>query len=327
VADDRLPTDEMPPDVPNVGGMALVEGVMMRGPERWAAAVRRADQSIDVVSGTVPGWSRRAARWPLLRGIAALAEAMSVGVRVLLWAGAVHENDRRPETAPAAPDVRSIRIGPALVPALAIAIGLFFVLPAGAATLLAGQASSGAFNAVETVVRLVVLVAYLAAVRHIPSVRRVFSYHGAEHKTVAHFESVQRAEALSVDGARSCSTRHQRCGTTFLLVVVALSSLAHLAVGKPSLPLLLASRAVLVPFVAAVAYELITYLARRPGGWRSAVLSPGLALQALTTAEPADDQLEVAIVALTHALEGGDGQPVRLASAVRTVQGPPIRAA
>jgi uncharacterized protein YqhQ len=322
------------PDAPaldTVGGMALVEGVMMRGPRRWAAAVRRADRSIEVVEGDVPGWSRRAARIPLVRGVAALADAMSVGVRVLLWSGELHERERRAEpgaTVPAAtPDIRAMRIGPALVPALAITIALFFVLPAGLATLLAGSAGPTAFNAVETGIRLVVLVGYLAAVRHIPDVRRVFEFHGAEHKVVAHYEDVGDRSGLTAAGAKRCSTRHQRCGTTFLLVVVMLSGIAHLALGKPSLPVLLASRAVLVPLMAAIAYELVTWVARRPAGLRRAVIAPGLVLQGLTTAEPDEDQLEVAIVALQRALEPVEAdRTVRLATPPRTMRPTPVPA-
>ena len=320
-------SDAAPPaaPLPTVGGMALVEGVMMRGPQRWAAAIRRSSGEIEVIGGDVPGWSRRAAAIPLVRGVAAIADAMALGVRVLLWSGDRHERDRRGLAAREGA-LASIRIGPALVPALAITIALFFLLPAGLATLAAGDVAPAAFNAVETGIRLVVLVAYLVLVRQLRDVRRVFEHHGAEHKAVAAYEHLGGAGELSVPAVQACSTRHLRCGTTFLLVVVVLSGLVHLLVGHPSLPVLLVSRALLVPLVAAVAYELVTWVARRPEGRRRAVLVPGLGLQGLTTAEPSDDQVELAIVALQHALAPA-AATVQLAAAPRTLHAGPVAAA
>lgn len=291
-----------------VGGMAIIEGVMMRGPERWAAAVRRRDGSIDTIEGAVPSWAARWERIPLARGIATLAESLAVGARVLVWSAQLSDLDRFGARAPRggqapASDSAALRkrpVWPIVAPALLIATALFFVTPAAIAHLAVGADGSVAFTAVESLVRVAVVVGYIAAIRLLPDVRRLFAYHGAEHKAVAAFESGDR---LTVDAARAASTRHVRCGTTFLLVVVVVASVAHVLIGAPALPILLGSRALVVPLAAAVAYEAFRVAAEHPERAAArALLGPGLALQALTTDEPSDEQLEVALVALEAAL-------------------------
>lgn len=278
-----------------VGGMALVEGVLLRGGDRWAAAARLPDGAIVVRTGAVPGWSARWSSTPLVRGPVALAEALSLGVRALLWSGDLQAPPGRGRGG----EVTKGQVVAALVPGLAVTISLVFALPALAAHGVAGEASALVRSWVEGVARVAVLLAYLGAVGRLELVRRVFRYHGAEHRVVALHEA---GGPRSVAAARVQPTQHGRCGTTFLAVVVAVTTVTHLAafpLVDAGLGLTLAARLALVPLVAAVAYEALTAANARPDRpWARAVLAPGLALQRLTVGEPDDDQLEVALAAL-----------------------------
>jgi uncharacterized protein YqhQ len=203
-------------------------------------------------------------------------------------------------------------VAAALVPGLAVTIALVFLLPATAARLLTGSASPTTAAFVEALARLVILAAYLAGVGRLPMIRRVFAYHGAEHQVVALHES--GSGERSVAAARQQPTHHARCGTTFLAVVVGVTSLAHLASAPLhglSLPALLGARLLLVPLLASMAYEVLTAANKhRHRRLARVVLVPGMALQSLTVAPPDDDQLEVAIVALDAALEPAAVAPV-----------------
>jgi uncharacterized protein YqhQ len=269
--------------------MAVIEGVLMRGPERWAVAVRRPDGSIAVDSGEAPEWSQRWAQVPFARGIAALADSLSLGVRALGWST---------EVSGKAEPGRKLRVVPTAALAVVLAAGLFFVLPAATARLLVGAGAATGW--VEAGVRLSVFVGYLALVGRLPDIARVFAYHGAEHMAVSAHES---GGALDVASARRYGTRHPRCGTTFMLVVVFGAACVTVMLGELPWAKLIASRLLLVPVMASVAYELLrlaaTRLDRPVVRW---LLAPGLALQSLTTRPPDDDQLEVALVALRTAL-------------------------
>ena len=301
-------TDE--PSARPVGGMAIIEGVMMRGADRWAAAVRRPDGEIELATGPLPGWAARYERVPFARGIATLAESFTIGVRALVWSGALADPRA---TAPVVAPAR-IRVAHLVLPALAMATGLFFLLPAAVAHLVASLTTEAVFGITETVARLATVVGYLLLIGRLPDVRRLFAYHGAEHKAVAAHES---GDALTVDAARAHSTRHSRCGTTFLLVVIAIASLLHLAITSHDPVVIGASRVALVPVVAAIAFEVLRAAAANPTrAMARALLRPGLALQSLTTAEPDDEQLAVALAALTAALAPAERlAPVSVSSA------------
>jgi uncharacterized protein YqhQ len=269
--------------------MAVIEGVLMRGPERWAVAVRRTDGTIAVSAGEAPSWSQRWSLVPFARGIAALGESLSLGVRALGWSAQVSGR---------ADPNRPLRVVPTAALAVVLAAGLFFVLPAAVARLVVGAGASAGW--VEAVARLSIFLGYLAAVGRLPDVARVFAYHGAEHMAVSAHEA---GGPLDVASARRYGTRHPRCGTTFMLVVVVGAAFATVALGDLPWAKLVASRLLLVPVMAAIAYEILraaTALQRFAAV--RVVLAPGLALQALTTRQPDDDQLEVALVALREAL-------------------------
>ena len=281
--------------------MAIVEGVFLRGPDRWAAACRRPDGDVAVVAGPLPAWYRQWSAIPLARGIVALAESLSLGVRALVWSGGLQRTDNgggHPSR------VARRHLLANLLPALVLSIGLFFAGPAAAAHALAGSAGALTAALAETGLRIALVIAYLVGVGRIADARRLFQYHGAEHQVVALHEA---GLVPSVEAARSQPRSHPRCGTTFFVIVVFVSAIAHagLAVfGSAPLPALLAGRIALVPLAAAVAYEVLSLIGRTASSspFRSA-LRPGLSLQALTVREPDDRQLEVALLALAAATE------------------------
>ena len=286
-------------DERRVGGMAIVEGVFLRGPDRWAAASRRPDGEVAVVTGSLPVWYRRWSGVPLARGVVALAESLSLGVRALVWSGGLQ---RGAPTAGHPSRVARRHLLANLVPALVISIALFFAAPAAAAHALAGSAGALPAALVETALRIALVLAYLAGVGRLAEARRLFGYHGAEHQVVALHEA---GLVPGVDAARSQPRSHQRCGTTFFVIVVFLSAIAHAglaAFGSAPLGALLAGRVALVPLAAAAAYEVLLVVGRAaptsPVRW---LLRPGLSLQALTVRAPDDRQLEVALLALAAA--------------------------
>lgn len=285
------------PSPVSLGGQAVLEGVMIRGPRWVGTAVRLPDGAIaeEVLHRPSLLVRRRWARLPVVRGAVVLWEALVLGTRALAFSAsqAVQGELGRPLSG------REVGLGLGL--GLVLAVGLFFVLP----TVLVRWVDPGwgaiSFNLVEGLVRTGVLVLYVAVVGLLPDVRRVFMYHGAEHKVVNAWE---RGVPLVVEEVQRQSRFHPRCGTSFLLVVVLVAVVVFSLLGKPPLWGRVASRVALVPLIAGVAYEVIRAGARFP--WFRPVVLPGLWLQRLTTREPDDGQVEVAIRALRAVLERED---------------------
>jgi uncharacterized protein YqhQ len=294
------------------GGQAILGGVMMRGATTWAAAVRKPDGSIATTGGAVPTWSRRWNRIPVARGVVALVESLRLGAKALEWSGQESElggpggpgpGGRVGPADPAEPRSRILdRI--VTVVGVALILGVFFVLPGVAAKPLPGVHSGLTLSLAEGAIRIALLVGYIGVLGLIPDLRRVYEYHGAEHKAVTALEA---GADLTPESVQRFTTRHPRCGTTFLLVVMVVAVLAHTLVGRPSLGVLLLSRVLLIPVVAGVSYELIKAAAAHVDNrWVARLLAPGLALQRLTTREPTADQVAVAIVALTLVLDADE---------------------
>lgn len=273
------------------GGQAVIEGVLMRGPGWWACAARRLDGGIVLLEEPLRSrlYTSRVWRQPFLRGIAGLAEMLHLGMRALSWSAGLHAEDQHVQLSP-----RAMRTSMAV--SVVVALLLFVGLPLGAAGLLHHGERGLAFGVIEGVARGLVLLGYLVAIGMAPPIRRLFEYHGAEHKTINCFE---QGHPLDVDHVRGASRLHPRCGTGFI-VVVAFVGLAVLApLSALPVPLLVASRLVLIPVIAAVSYEGIKLLTRIRGTLVGRVLLvPVLATQRLTTREPDDSQIEVAIAAL-----------------------------
>jgi uncharacterized protein YqhQ len=274
-----------------VGGQAVIEGVMMRGERTWAVAVRRPDGGIEVAVNDTPGWSDRWSKFPLARGVVTLAESVSLGMKALSFAAAASPDD---EEKPGKGEMAG-----GIVMALVLFVGLFILAPALLARA-SGFRGSIAFNAFEGAIRIALFLGYIIAIGRVPDIRRVFEYHGAEHKSIAAYEN---GVELTTTNAQRFSTEHVRCGTNFLLTVMVLTIVCYSVFGRPGLALLLLSRAVLIPVIAGLAYELIRLAARNMHRrWVRALMRPGLLLQRLTTREPSDDQVEVALTALRAAL-------------------------
>lgn len=277
------------------GGQAVLEGVMMRGRDQMAVAVRRPDGSIAMMTEALDPriFSGRLARTPFLRGVVMLWEMMSLGVKAMGFSARVASGEEDKSS--------SADLGVTVALSLLFSVVLFFLVPLGITSLLDPLLPTDLLkNSFEGLVRLGVLVLYIAAIGRMPEIRRVFGYHGAEHKTVNAYEA---GAELTTEEVSRYSTRHPRCGTGFLLFVVLVSVFVFALTGWPSLWVRVLLRIVLVPVIASIAYELIRLGARY---YHYApvrlLLAPSLAMQGLTTREPEPDMLEVAIVALQQVL-------------------------
>ncbi|HKF17963.1 MAG TPA: DUF1385 domain-containing protein [Candidatus Dormibacteraeota bacterium] len=282
------------------GGQAVIEGVMMRGRRHYAVAVRvpitreiRMDRgALTAALYTHPVW-----KLPFLRGLALLVEQLHLGTRSLSWSAQVNAG---------AQDIRIGRreVAISLTVAVVLSVGLFFGLPLLGASLAIHRSNSFLFVLVEGVIRVALVLAYLSLIALVPDVRRVFQYHGAEHKTINAYEA---GWPLEVPAVRRASVLHPRCGTGFLLVVLVVSILLFslVAVFNPNWFWLITSRVLGIPVIAGVGFEAIRFMARhRYHPVVRVLLLPVLYTQRFTTREPNDDMLEVAIAALNAAREG-----------------------
>lgn len=270
----------------------------MRVGEQVAVAVRSPDGSVIIQRETlVPLATRyRPLAWPVLRGSAALVESLSVGVRALMFSANAQAETPEEEMSP-----RDM-IG-AVGFAVVLAVGLFILLPTVLASLASRFVVQGLLlNLVEGGIRLAVVVAYIAAIGFMPDITRVYQYHGAEHKVIRAWE-IQGAP-VTADRARPQPMWHVRCGTSFILMVAVISILLFSLFGWPSIIGRIAIRLVMLPVVAGVAYELIILASRSQHPGVRLLVLPGVLMQRLTTREPDDEQLEVAIKALHECLEG-----------------------
>ncbi len=308
------------------GGQALLEGVMIRGQKAMAIAVRAPSGEIVLREEQLPQPSHSWKRWPFFRGVFGLWDTLNLGVRAIIFSGNVALGES--EKAPEAPGVLTAEaeVDPAPPPSkdkynklgagetagvvafsLIVAVGLFFLLPRLLIRLIERAVTVGWLQVLlEGAVRLGIVLGYLAAVSLLPDLKRVFAYHGAEHKTV---NALEAGAPLDVEGVRPFSTAHTRCGTAFLLLVVVLA--VPIFAPLSGLPLVwqLLSRIVLVPVVAAVAYEVMRLGAEHADKpVVRALLAPALLLQRLTTRQPDDRMLEVAIAALKKAMEIDQGE-------------------
>jgi uncharacterized protein YqhQ len=280
-----------------VGGQAVLEGVMMRGPSTWAVAVQPpAPAPLEVRSFPLVGWSgrRRITRRPVVRGVVALADSLRIGIRALAIATGAQRGEDEQEITRGAWAL-------AVVLALALAIGLFFVVPVALTSLVADRLGSATlFWLVEGAVRTAIFLAYLALLSRQRDLRRVFEYHGAEHKVIACYEAGLPLEPAVAQGF---SRLHPRCGTSFLLVVMVVAIFVFAPLGLPAWYLLVATRIVGVPLVAGLSFEVVKWAGRhRARAWVRVVMWPGLQLQKLTTREPDLAQLAVAVAALEAVL-------------------------
>jgi uncharacterized protein YqhQ len=286
------------------GGQAVIEGVMMRGQSEMAVAVRAPSGEILVWSEALRSsrLARKVRPWPFVRGAILLGDTLALGVRALMFSAARAMPDQADEDADEAP--RGLNAKPiwfTVATAILFAIGLFFVLPLLATALLDRYIESAfVSNLVEGTIRLGILLGYMLAIGRLPEIRRVFAYHGAEHKAIHAWEA---GDDLTVERVRRHPLEHPRCGTGFMLVVMLLSVVVFMMLGRPELPVRIASRIVLIPLIAGVAYEFLKFGGRHATRWLTRILlTPGMRLQRATTRQPDDAILEVAIAALLRVL-------------------------
>ena len=280
------------------GGQAVVEGVMMRGRNTMATAVRRSDGGVAIDTQPLPaiytGWMRKA---PLIRGVIVLIESLVLGIKALLYSANMSLEEENEE-------VSSGQLGLLMAVAMVFSVVLFFIVPLFL-TRLFHFSSSLVFNLVDGVIRVTILIIYLKLMILVPDIKRTFAYHGAEHATVNAYES---GVPITLESVRGHSKEHVRCGTSFMFVVMVISILVFSLVGLRSIWLMVLSRIVLIPVIASLSYEIIYFGGRHTGNpLVRAVLAPGLWLQSLTTREPDDSQLEVAIAALGKVVEVEEG--------------------
>lgn len=281
------------------GGQAVIEGVMMRGPKLLAIAVRRPDGEIAIRQEEVKSVTQRypLLRLPVLRGMVALVETLSMGISALMYSA----NQAMPD------EEQLTKKEMALTSTLGfvIAIGVFVVVPTLITNWVKGWApGSVVVNVVEGVMRLGMFVGYLWLISLMKDIQRVYQYHGAEHKVINTYES---GDPLTVAGVRPHSREHKRCGTSFLLYVVVISIVLFSLFTIPNVWMRIFSRLALMPVVAGVSFEVIRLMGRHTNGLTAALSRPGMWLQGLTTREPDDSQLEVAIAAFETAR--GHGLP------------------
>ncbi len=285
----------------NIGGQAVLEGVMMRGPSNWAVAVRKPDGAIAQVSRGIesPMKRHRLFRLPIVRGVIALGESLAIGFRAL----AISANYAAQEEGEDGEVSTELSRG-SLIFAFAVAIGfavmLFKVTPALITNWLPIH-GTGLFVIVEGLIRVTIFVIYLSLISLLPDLRRVFQYHAAEHKAINAYEA---GEPLEPERVQRFSLIHPRCGTAFLLWVMVIAIFVFAFFGRPAWYWLIATRILLLPLIAGLAYELIRFAGKHTGNRvLMTLLAPGLWLQRLTTRQPTLDQIEVSIRALRDVLE------------------------
>jgi uncharacterized protein YqhQ len=285
------------------GGQALIEGVLMRGRDAIAVALRHPDGHIVYATERLDtGFhGARWSKWPFVRGLFVLYETLVVGTRWLVRSANVQAQEQGVELGKG-----SLVLLFSLT--LLAGVGVFFLLPLLIASVTTANVSNGLVqHLVEGLVRVGIFLGYLVLISRAPDIKRVFMYHGAEHKTI---HALEAGDPLTVAEVRKYPTAHQRCGTEFLVVVILLSIVAFSLVGRQEPLVMISSRILLIPVIASVGYEILRFGARnRANPLVKVLLYPGLLVQMITTKQPTDDMIEVAIVSMEQALEA-DGEPV-----------------
>ncbi len=292
-----------------IGGQAVIEGVMMRNRSEYAVAVRTPHNDIKVKKGVYAGIGERIPvfKIPLLRGVASFIDSMVIGMRTLMYSAEFYEQDdeeipdsikaRRNKAMKEKKEKKeAIAMGFTITFSIILVMAIFMLVPFVLAELLNGKIESFvARNAIEGVIRLAIFILYIKAISLMKDIKRVFMYHGAEHKVI---NCIENGYELTVENARKQTKEHKRCGTSFLLYVVVISFIVFLFIQMDALWLRMLLRIVLIPVIAGISYEFIRAAGRSNGAISNILSRPGMWLQGLTTKEPDDDMLEVAIVSV-----------------------------
>jgi len=294
-----------------IGGQAVMEGVMMRGKRVYTVAVRKPDGEIVIDKQPVHTLADRypILRWPILRGVLAFIESMIIGVKTLTYSAEFFETEE--EVKPSKVDtwlekklgdkLNDFLIGFTVVVAILLSIGLFMVAPLLITRLIHNWIPTGRLrSAVEGIIRILLFLSYILLISRMKDIQRVFQYHGAEHKTINCYE---KGLPLTVENAKKQTRLHKRCGTSFLLIVMLVSIFVFMLIDIDNMWLRFLSRIAFVPLIAGLSYEIIRFAGRSDSFLVRFISYPGMGLQRLTTAEPDEEQLAVAICAMKGVLE------------------------
>jgi uncharacterized protein YqhQ len=300
-----LPALESGEETTLVGGQAVLEGVMMRSPHAWGICIRRPDGTLATHSEPLEKLSdkHKWMAWPFLRGIMTLGNAMTLGFRALRYSANVQLDSLTPEEEKKT-EIPGWVIAVNLILSFGFFIFMYKFLPLLAATKLKNHypafGNQILFNVVDGFIRIGLFLLFIWGISLWPDIRRVYQYHGAEHKTVFAFEN---NDPLTVKNAQAYTTFHPRCGTSFLMTVMLIAMFIYMLVPAVTFWGRFASRIALLPVIAAISYELIRFAAKHGSSLFAMMTKPGLWLQRITTQPPADDQVETAIAALNEAME------------------------
>ncbi len=288
-----------------IGGQAVLEGVMMKNKEKYAVAVRKPDGEITVDTKEYYGLikNKTLRNIPILRGVLSFVESLALGISTLTYSASFFEEDEEDTKAKkkelskeAAAKKEKAEMGITVAFSFVLAIGIFMILPYYLSLIFQKFITSHvALALIEGVIRMMIFLAYIASISLMKDIQRVFMYHGAEHKSIHCYES---GKELTVENAREFKRLHPRCGTNFLFIVMATSIILFAFFGWPNPLMRVLMRIICIPVVAGIAYEIIRLLGKYDNGFTRIIAYPGMMLQYLTTKEPDDEQLEVAIASL-----------------------------
>lgn len=294
-----------------IGGQAVLEGIMMKNRERYAVAVRKPDGTIETKEDSYQSFADRHqwAGYPFIRGIFAFVDSLVLGIRTLMWSaelsepaetdGKEKETEKESAGKKGGKEEKGLTKGDtffAVFLAIVLAVGIFMVLPTVLINFLGRWIESETVLALlEGVLRVLIFIAYVAAVSCMKDIRRTYMYHGSEHKCI---NCIEHGLPLTVENVMKSSKEHKRCGTSFLLIVMLISILVFMVVRVKVLPLKILSRILLVPVIAGISYEVLRLTGRFDNKFVNIISRPGMWMQALTTKEPTEDMVEVAIAAV-----------------------------
>ncbi len=276
-----------------IGGAAVIEGIMMKNGNQMAVACRKAGGQIEVMEETLNNFSdtHKWAKWPLVRGVVSFVESLTTSMKALMWASSFEE-DEQGEKVELSKGTMTIT----MILSVALAIGIFAVLPALLINLIKPLIESEILLAVcEGVLRLLMFIGYVLLVSLLPDIKRTFMYHGSEHKCI---NCLEHGLPLTVENVMKSSKEHKRCGTSFLLIVMLISIVLFMFIRFDNVLIKVLSRILLIPVIAALAYEILRFTGRYDNKFTHLISRPGMWMQALTTKEPTADMVEVAIIAV-----------------------------
>lgn len=297
-----------------IGGQAVIEGIMMKNKDNYATAVRRPDGEIEVQKDTYVSMSEKVKFFglPFVRGVFSFADSMILGMKTLTFSASFFEDDEDEEPSrfelwldkTFGEKIEKVLMSAVMVFSVIMAVGIFMILPMLLANVLRRFIHSEAIMAIlEGVLRIMIFVAYILLISRMEDIRRTFMYHGAEHKCI---NCIEHGMVLNVDNVRSSSKQHKRCGTSFLIIVMVISILFFMVIRVDNVWLRMASRILLIPVIAGVSYELLRIAGRSDSVIVNLFSKPGMWMQNLTTKEPDDKMIEVAIAAVEAVFDWQD---------------------